>query len=171
MLELAITVAIIGVLAAVTIPNWASTARNKKYDPEITAMFTEIGAREEQYKQELGNGEYLPTGTACPSAPMPNGSDFNMNCVTGATAWVTLRVSPTDSSIRCSYQVFTGDSTSPPNSATIAPCLLPHNGTGTVAGSWYEIMATCDMDGNGGTNATFCINSWDTKQHNLNYGS
>jgi hypothetical protein len=26
------------------------------------------------------------------------------------------------------------------------------------------------MDGNGGTNATFCVASWDTQRYSLNYG-
>ena len=73
--------AILGVLAAVVIPNWASTARNKKYDPEISAMFTEISTHEEQYKSEIGNGAYLAEAE-CPGAPIPAGGDFNANCVT-----------------------------------------------------------------------------------------
>src|SRR3569623_788949 len=87
-----IVVALIGVLAAIVVPSWTSTARNKKYDPEISAMFTELTTREEQYKSELGNGSYLAITTACPSAPAPNGIDFNTTCVTSGSSWATLRV-------------------------------------------------------------------------------
>ena len=70
-------------------------------------MFTELSTREEQYKSELGNGSYL-TAAACPASPAPNGIDFNTTCVTGASPWVTLRVNPTDSAIRCPYAITTG---------------------------------------------------------------
>jgi prepilin-type N-terminal cleavage/methylation domain-containing protein len=165
LLELMIIVAIIGILAAIVIPNWASTSRNKKYDPEITAMFAEIGVREEQYKSELGNGAYLPAAT-CPASPTPAGIDFNALCVGVSGAWYDLRVNPTDSSIRCTYAVTTGLNGTLP--AAPAPCTAA---AATLTGSWYYIIATCDMDGAGGTNATFCTSSWSNQQTNLNYGS
>jgi Tfp pilus assembly protein PilE len=166
LLELMIVVALIGVLAAIVIPSWTSTARNKKYDPEISAMFTELSTREEQYKSEVGNGSYL-TAAACPAAPAPNGIDFNTTCVTGVLPWVTLRVNPTDSSIRCSYAITTGLAGTTPSG--YAPCAAPPTNR-TLSGAWYWILATCDMQANGGTNATFCISSWDTQTYKLNYG-
>jgi prepilin-type N-terminal cleavage/methylation domain-containing protein len=172
LVELGIVVAILGVLAALVIPNWAASARNRKYDPEISAMFAEISTREEQYKSEQGNGQYLAEAQ-CPTAPIPSGSDFNTNCIPSATSpWGQLGVVPTDSSIRCAYQVVTGLAATPP--APPAPCALPtaSAGSNTVASSWYYILATCDMDGNGGTNATFCMSSWNTDiiHQRANYG-
>ena len=107
LIELMIVVAIVALIAAVAIPNWASTARNKKYDPEITAMFAELSTREEQYKSEQGNGSYL-TSAVCPAAPVPAGADFNTNCVTTGSTWATLRVVATDSTIRCTYAITVG---------------------------------------------------------------
>lgn len=162
-------IAILGVLAALVVPNWAATARNRKYDPEISAMFTEISTREEQYKSELGNGAYLDEAQ-CPTAPIPAGSDFNTNCVNTVTAWQTLRVVPTDSSIRCTYQVTTGVTPTQPSAP--APCATP-TGSNGVPGSWYYVIATCDMDDNTGTtNAQFCLSSWntDTVHQRQNYG-
>lgn len=160
-----IVVALIGILAAVVIPNWTSTSRNKKYDPEISAMMTEISTREAQYKTELGNGLYLGA-TACPLSPVPAGTDFNAACVTGATPWVTLRVNPTDSLIRCSYAITVGpDGAVPAPGATCTP--LP---TAPIAGAWYYIVATCDMNQDGGINATFCMESWNNAVFRLNYG-
>ena len=63
-----IVVALIGILAAVVIPSWTSTSRNKKYDPEISAMMTEISTREEQYKTEVGNGVVSRRGDMSRSA-------------------------------------------------------------------------------------------------------
>ncbi len=159
-----IVVAVIGILAAVVIPSWTSTARNKKYDPEISAMMTELSTREEQYKSEVGNGNYL-TAAACPASPSANGIDFNTTCVTGATPWVTLRVNPTDSTIRCSYAITAGLAGTAPGAP--APCVAA---PGTLAGSWYYVIATCDMNNDGGTNATFCMSSWNTLVGKLNYG-
>ena len=165
-----IIVAIIGILAAVVIPSWVSTSRNKKYDPEISAMFTEISTKEEQYKSEVGNGAYLLAGT-CPASPTPNGADWNASC-NSVTAWNSLRVNATDSQIRCTYAVTVGcagSSCSVPStpsysaSFTAAPT--------TLAGAWYYILATCDMDGNGAPYATFFMSSWNNLQQKANYGS
>ena len=164
--ELGIVVAILGVLAALVIPNWASTARNKKYDPEISAMFTEISTREEQFKSEIGNGAYK-TETECPAAPIPNGGDFNANCVNTDPNWQALRVVPTDSAVRCTYTVTTGLPSTAPSPP--APCLMPV--ANSLAGSWYYVIATCDMDGNGAPYSTFCMGSWNTTvQKSANYG-
>ncbi|GEM_PF-5372256 len=161
-----IVVAIIGILAAVVIPNWASTSRNKKYDPEITAMTTEIANREEQYKSELGNGAYLVAAN-CPATPSQAGVDFNSSCVgSGSGAYGTLRVVATDNTIRCSYQVVIGAAGTQPTGAP-ASCTAPSL---ALAGAWYYTLATCDMDGNGGTNATFCTSSWNSKVGSVNYG-
>ena len=165
-IELGIVIAIIGVLAALVIPNWAASARNKKYDPELSAMFTEISTREEQYKSEIGNGAYIAEAQ-CPASPLPNGGDFNVNCVNSIATWQNLRLVPTDSLIRCTYQVVTG--VAPAQPAPPAPCVAP-TVANPLAGSWYYTIATCDMDGNGGTNATFCVASWDTQRYSLNYG-
>lgn len=171
MIELGITIAILGVLAALVVPNWAATARNRKYDPEISAMMTEISTREEQYKAELGNGAYLDEAQ-CPSAPIPAGSDFNVNCVNpSGSTWQTLRVVPTDPSIRCTYQVTTGIAPATQPTAP-SPCAAP-TGSGGVPGSWYYILASCDMDANSATsNAQFCMSSWntDTVHQRANYG-
>jgi Tfp pilus assembly protein PilE len=159
-----IVVALIGILAAVVIPSWTSTSRNKKYDPEISAMMTEISTREAQYKSELGNGLYL-AATACPLSPVPAGADFNATCVTGVTPWVTLHVNPTDSLIRCSYAITVG-----PDGAVPAPGTNCNAVPTPLAGAWYYIIATCDMNQDGGVNATFCMESWNNAVKQVNYG-
>lgn len=157
-----IVVVLIGILAAVVIPNWTSTSRNKKYDPEISAMMTEISTREQQYKQE--NNKFLDAPT-CPTNPQPNGADFNVGCVTTGSAWASLRVNATDSAIRCNYTVTTGLAGTTPAAPTA--CTAPSM---TLAESWFYIVANCDMDGKGGTNAQFCMSSWNTKVGNTGYG-
>lgn len=169
MIELAIVIAIIAILAAILVPNWASSARNRKYDPEISAMFTEISTREEQYKAEQGNGAYL-SETECPASPIPDGSDFNANCVTSGSTWAQLGVVPTDHSIRCTYQVVTGLPGTTPSAP--APCTSAGSAT-PVIGSWYYAIATCDMDASSSTtDAQFCMSSWnaDSLHQRQNYG-
>ena len=162
-IELMVTVAIIAVLAVLVIPTFVGESRKGKYDPEISAMFTEIASKEEAYKSELGNGNYLATST-CPASPSPTGANFNTACVVAASPWLTLRVNAPDSTIRCTYAVTTGLTGSVP---------APPTGFSFFAnppGPWYYLIATCDMDGQGGTNATFFQSSVDAKLQKLNYG-
>jgi prepilin-type N-terminal cleavage/methylation domain-containing protein len=159
LIELMIVVGILAILAAVVVPTFMSEARKGKYDPEISAMFTEISTKEEAYKSEISAGVYLAAAT-CPASPSQAGVDFAATC---GGAWATLRVAPTDKVIRCTYAVTEGAGgtvPAPPAGFTMA----------TPAGGWYFIVATCDMANDGGTNATFFQSSIDTKVQKQNYG-
>jgi len=165
-----VVVAIVAILAAVVIPNWTREGRNKKYDPEISAMFTEISVKEDQYKMEQGNGAYL-AAAQCPGAPVPAGADWNAAC-NSVAGWSSINVNATESKIMCTYEVQAGcagatctvaAAPAVPGGFTAAPA--------TLAGAWFFIVATCDMDANGGTMAKFLMSSWDTKQQQQNYGS
>jgi len=158
-------VAIIAVLAAVVVPNFIRESARGKYDPEVRAMFTEIGVKEEQYKSELGNGLYLPA-TQCTTSPTPTGYDFGATCITSGSPWETLRIISTDATIRCTYEIDVGPGGSVPT--------MPTGFTGppaTFIAPWYYVLATCDMDGQGGTYSTFLSASWDTSVQKYNYGS
>jgi prepilin-type N-terminal cleavage/methylation domain-containing protein len=162
-IELMIVVAIVAVLAALVVPNWIRESRKGKYDTEVTAMFTEISTKEEAYKSELGNGNYL-AATGCPSSTSQAGINFNTTCVVASSAWLTLRVSATDSQIRCTYAVTTGLTGAVPSPPS------PFTFFANPPGPWYYVVATCDMDGQGGTNATYFQSSVDTKVQKANYG-
>src|ERR1700733_4246679 len=108
LIELMIVVAVIAGLAAVAIPSWIADSRRGKYDPEISAMFSEISTKEEAYKSEIGNGSYL-SAPLCPGAVSPvTGQNFNTICVNPAGNWNTLRVNASDTAIRCTYVVTVG---------------------------------------------------------------
>ncbi|MBV8755992.1 MAG: hypothetical protein JO257_01875 [Deltaproteobacteria bacterium] len=159
-----VVVAIIAVLALIVVPTFLRETRKAKADTEINAMFTEIAIKEEQYKSE-NNGSYLPATTTCPTSPSSAGVDFNSTCVTTGSPWANLRISATDTKIRCTYSVTTGaagTTLTPPSGFTVA---------NQPAGAWYYILGTCDMDSRGGTNAQFFRTSVDTVVQKTNYGS
>ena len=70
-------------------------------------------------------------------------------------------MNPSESTLRCSYEVKVGLSTDPLTGANAPPTGFTVPAT-TVATSWYTILATCDEDGQGGTNATFFTSSLDS---------
>jgi prepilin-type N-terminal cleavage/methylation domain-containing protein len=162
LVEIMVVVALIGILAAVTIPSWAREARKTRGDSEINAMFAEIAAKQEQYK--IDNAVYLAAST-CPAAPRSAGIDFNATCVTAGSPWATLRVNAPESKIRCTYLVVSGaagTTLTPPAGFTVA---------NQPVGAWYYLVGTCDLDGNPSINASFFQSSTDTIIQKLNPGS
>lgn len=168
-----VVVVIIGILAAIVVPNWIREGRKAKADTEVAAMFAEIATKEEQYKAEQGS--YL-AATQCPTqtnatAPV----DFNTIC-NAVAGWANLRVNASSNEIRCNYQVTVGAANTAlaPASPFTVPCSTGAACTTvTPATSWYYITAICDMDGQGNssTNTTFFQSSLDTKyQKDSNYG-
>jgi hypothetical protein len=81
-----------------------------------------------------------------------------------------MQVVATEKLIRCTYAVTTGCSGTTCATSTVPSPPSPFT-MSTPAGNWYFIVATCDMDGNGGTNAQFFTSSVDTQQQKSNYGS
>ena len=169
-----IVVAIIAILAAVVVPYFVREGRKAKADTEIAAMFTEIATKEEQYKSD-NSGAYL-AATQCPTTTSRSGVDFNSTCATSGMPFYNLRVTATDSRIRCKYTVTIGaaNTTFTPPSPFTVPCSTGAAcSTVTPATSWYYITAICDMDGQGdsSTNTTFFQSSLETKyQKDSNYG-
>jgi prepilin-type N-terminal cleavage/methylation domain-containing protein len=157
LVELMVVVAVIGVLAKIAIPMFFSQSRKAKAKAEVGAIFGELAIREEQYKLE--NGAFL-TSPACPTAPVTLGVS-PATCL-ASTAWTKLRVRVQENKIYCSYQIVTGTGagTTNPNGFTFA----------SPSGSWFYILATCDMDGNSTTNATYFMSSVDTTMQAQNEG-
>jgi prepilin-type N-terminal cleavage/methylation domain-containing protein len=174
LIELMIVVAVIAILAAVVVPYFVRESRKAKADTEIAAMFTEIATKEEQYKSD-NNGVYM-AAAQCPTATSTAGVDFNSTCSTGSTGFANLRVTATDSKIRCKYTVTIGAANAafaPPSPFTVPCATSGACSTVTPATSWYYITAVCDMDGQGdsSTNTTFFQSSLETAyQKDSNYG-
>lgn len=150
LLELMVVVVMIGILAAIAIPNFFSQSSKAKANSEVGTMFDELATREDQYAQE--NGEYLSTA-ACPATPTPNGTDATSCIVTGG-AWKPLHARLPENDLRCSYVITAGTSTGTPSPPAPFTMVAP-------AGNWYYIVATCDMDGKSAVNSTYFVSSVD----------
>jgi prepilin-type N-terminal cleavage/methylation domain-containing protein len=159
-IELMIVVVIIAVLAAVVVPGWFKESRKAKHGTEVTGMFAEIAIKEEQYKVE--HHVYL-SATTCPSAPSTTGVDFATECLTGSSAWDNLRINPTEKNVSCTYAITAGASGSTPSPPAGFAMVTP-------ASAWWWVVAECDSDGQGGTNATYFQSSVDTKTQKQNEG-
>ena len=153
-----IVVAIIAVLAAVVVPTFMKESTRGRNKSEISPMFAELGNREEQYKQE--NGAYL-AATACPTAASNSGTDMTTAAcsTTAGQPWLLLRVSPSETTLHCSYVSATGAAGTAPNSDAAWPTTWGSHAPptpGTLATGWYFIHATCPEN-------EYLTASWDTK--------
>lgn len=157
LIEVMVVVVIVAILAAVVIPSFMRESSKTKANTEVNAMFSEIAVKEEQHKIE--NNVYL-LAAKCPAAPSTAGAVFTTACV---GAWATLRIAPPESRVRCSYEIDADLSSVPPVPPTGFTMAAPATG-------WWFVVAECDMDGQGGTNATFFMSSVDTQIQKLNEG-
>lgn len=166
LIEMMIVVAVIAILAAIAIPFFFGESRKQKAASETSAMFAELGVKEEQYKIE--NHVYFPNpGTAtaavaqCPTTPTPTAQAI-ASCLT--TSWASLNVTPPATTVLCGYALTAGASgtvPSPPAPFTMA----------TPVAGWYYIVATCELDGNTAVHSTYFTSSVDTTIQKANPGS
>ena len=81
LIELMVTVAIVGLLAAVAYPSFTQYIRRGKI-VEALGQLSTLRVRLEQYYQD--NRNYGSTATAC-GVPMPSGAAFTYTCTWGAS--------------------------------------------------------------------------------------
>src|SRR4026207_1612953 len=78
LIEMMITVIIIGIVAAIALPALMGTKRSFQANAEVSQFFTELRVRQDQYHTE--NGESLSTGASeaatFPAAPAPHGANI-----------------------------------------------------------------------------------------------
>jgi type II secretory pathway pseudopilin PulG len=149
-------VAIIAILAAIAIPMFTKESNKGKGQSEVMAWFAAIQAKQENYK--VDNGSYLNIAGACPSTTNPTG--IAMTCHTGA--WAALNIEAPMTTVACSYQIVAGNATGTNNPSGFT--------FSSPARNWYYVLATCDEDSSGGTNATFFTSSIDSSIQKLNEG-
>jgi prepilin-type N-terminal cleavage/methylation domain-containing protein len=158
LIELMIVVAIIAILAIVVVPLFTGEAKKVKSKTEVSAMMAELATKQERYKNEKNT--YLVVGE-CPTPASSTAKPVDP-CLTAGTLpgdpWIELGIVPPDQSLRCSYEVYRGDSaTAPTVPADFTAVQLPAT---FIAASWYMIHARCDMD-NDGVIAHYVSSSFD----------
>src|SRR6187549_2881544 len=133
LVELMIVVVIIAILAAVVVPMFTGESKKVKVRTEVNAMFAELSAKQERYKSE--NNTYLAVAE-CPT-PVNSTPKAVTACQLTGDPWLDLGIVPPEQSLRCSYQVYIGDSATMPTAPTGATATtIP---TGYIATSWYMI--------------------------------
>ena len=163
LIELMVTVVLVGILAAVALPSFAGQTRKAKGDSEVGAFFAELKVREEQYAVE--NGKYLSTGASetatFPATPTPAAQALG----TLPATWQALRVRTPDSTARCGYVVIAGTKSTAPG--TIASATFGFTSPGK---NWFYILAHCDLDGSTAADSYYFISNDDSKIQKTNYG-
>ena len=165
LLELLVTCAIIGTLAAIAVPVFAGETRRAKGDSEVGAFFTELRIREEQFQNE--NGTYLSTGSSesvtFPTSPSPSPQPIASQPAT----WTQLKVRMPESTARCAYVVITGT----PTSGSVGTVAAASFGfVRPTTRNWYYVLAHCDLDGDSSKDAYYFVSSDDPKVKSLNPG-
>jgi prepilin-type N-terminal cleavage/methylation domain-containing protein len=174
LIEMMVTVAVIGILAVIVLPSFSRESRKTKAFSEVQPLFNDLRVRLEQYLQERGT--YPPTigeGTLHPPAT-PNGTLHVLSSTTVLLpqAWrdIKVRISGNDQ-VYCGYTWVTGLATKGDNIGDVAKAAPPLGfGFTAPATDWYYLFAQCDMNGDGKFSYYFS-SSTDQRIQKLNEGS
>ncbi len=163
LIELMVVVALIAVLAAVAIPMFMAETREATGDSEVTAMFTELSLKEQEYKLE--NGVYFSTG-ATEAATFPASPTKSAQSLSPMPAqWTTLKVIPPESTAKCGYVVIAG-------LAGVAPGAIASGTFGFAAPQqpYYYVLAHCNLDGSSTVDGYYFQSSVDSTIKKVNAG-
>lgn len=158
LIELMVTVAIIGILAAIAVPAFMSTTRKTKAS-EVNAVFAELRQRQEEY--HLANGTYFSTGAnegdIFPAAP---GSQSQETAASMPASWITLKLRLPNSKLYCGYVAIAGTANNP---AGLGAKAGEFGLTTTPSTDWYYLVARCNLDGNSARDGYYFTWNGDTK--------
>jgi type IV pilus assembly protein PilA len=145
LIELAIVVTIVGVLAVIAVVGYRKITLSAKVT-EAQNMISAIRIAQEDYKAERGTYANIGIAKWCPTAGTALAkTGWDTNCNGGAAIWAQLPVHA-DGPVQFGYQTF----------AAPATFALPAwiNSTAAVAMAanrpWYVIQAQADLNGDGG---------------------
>jgi prepilin-type N-terminal cleavage/methylation domain-containing protein len=165
LIELAVAVAILGVLIKLVLPAFTSQAHKAEGDSEVAAFFAELSAKEEQYK--IDHAVYLSTGTS-ETTTWPTTPKAQLQNVTPLPAtWTSLRVVTPASTVRCGYVAIAGTATT----GTVGSIATTNFGFVKPSRSWYYLLAHCNLDGNSTKDSYYFASSLDARIQKLNWGS
>jgi prepilin-type N-terminal cleavage/methylation domain-containing protein len=161
LIELMVTVAIIGVLSAIAIPSYIAYMR-RSYLSEATSSISSIKSAEESFFTI--NNCYVDAGAHPGSVPSGTSSSWDNTSFPSPNAWArnALGVRP-DKNVRFQYQVYASNQLSAAggcgtaNATTSIPnplgCVTTPATTlvsSTIFGSnWYIVVARGDLNGDG----------------------
>ena len=135
LLEVTVTLAVIGALTKVALPHFVSTSRKAQNETEVSPMFAELHVRQAQFVAE--NGAYKSLGAteavSYPTAPSPRGTPLTRLPAT----WQQMRIRTPESVARCAYTVMAGigGDAGPVASTTFGFVAPPF--------AWYYLLARC----------------------------
>jgi type IV pilus assembly protein PilE len=171
LLEMMAAVVIVAILAALAVPFFFKESRKARGKTEVTSIFGELSAKQEQFK--IDQAQYFPSGggasAPCPATTTGQAQDIT-GCVAAGSAWAptgvpSLRVVTPQNTALCSYTItsgLAGTAPTPPSGFTV-PATTP-------IASWYFIVATCDLDASGPPNTTYFTSSFDATLQVQNEG-
>ncbi len=165
LIEVMITVVIIGILAAIAVPQFMKQTR-KARGAEVNAVFAELRQREEEY--HLANGSYLSTGTGETDIyPATPGRTAQLASSPPAS-WTTLKVRLANENLYCGYVVIAGAA----GSGTGLGAKAGEFGlTNAPTTDWYYLLAHCNLDGSSTRDSYYFSWSGDTRVQKQNEGS
>jgi prepilin-type N-terminal cleavage/methylation domain-containing protein len=165
LIELLIVIAMVAILAAIAVPTFLGSSRKTKARAEVTAIFTELRMRIEQFAQEAGTfPANLGEGTMHP-ASAPTGSKVTMLPV--PAAWDAIRfVVPGSNEVYCRYTWVTGLGAQAANIGAQGAAF----GFTAPQADWYYLLARCNLDDAAGDSFYFS-SSTDPSIQVLNEGS
>jgi prepilin-type N-terminal cleavage/methylation domain-containing protein len=160
LVEVMITVAIIGILAALLIVTFNDAPKKTRSKSEVQAMFTALHNAEAEYMLERGS--YYSTGSdegdIHPASPTTSAQDV----YPVPAEWEELKVDPAREQLYCGYVVVAGKGTDP------IPGFASDFGMEQPTVSWYALYAECNQDGNASLNAVFFSSSTDVSMQFTN---
>lgn len=142
LMELMITVAIVGVLAAIAIPTFSGYVQRSR-TTEATSFLAEIKQRQESYRAEFT--QYANVMAPNPAA-VPMGGEQTGWGAPPPAGWLQLGASP-DAPVRFQYDTIAGL----PNQAVgagLGGCGNPAAGVVNTE-FWFVAQAVADLDGDG----------------------
>jgi prepilin-type N-terminal cleavage/methylation domain-containing protein len=164
LVEMMVTVAIIGVLAAIAVPAFVKTTR-KTRGAEAHAVFAELRQRQEEY--HLANGTYFSTGIN-EADIFPATPGKTAQSIAGRPAsWTTLKLRLPNSSLYCGYVAIAGTA----NSTAGLGAKAAEFGLSTAPRTdWYYLLARCNLDGSNTRDSYYFTWINDTKVQKQNEG-
>ncbi|MBK9032494.1 MAG: prepilin-type N-terminal cleavage/methylation domain-containing protein [Myxococcales bacterium] len=164
LVELMVAVAIVGILAAIAIPQFSRTTR-KARSSEVNAVFAEMRQRQEEY--HLANGTYFSTGTGETDTYPTTPTKTAQLASSPPASWTTLKLRLTNDKLYCGYVAIAGTAGSAVGLGTKAG---EFGLTAGPATDWYYLLAHCNLDGSTTRDGYYFTWSGDTKVQKQNEG-